>query len=425
VSLFPGVKMNGCELLAPAGSLDKLRTVIRYGADAVYLGGKEFSMRAQAANFSQSELYQGVVFAHSCNVQVFVTVNIFARNKDLAALPDYLLWLSEIGVDGLIISDAAILRLARKLVPAMSLHLSTQANVTNLESALFWQEQGLSRLNLARELTLPEIREIKEAVSAKIEIFVHGALCISYSGRCMLSLYLTGRDANQGLCAHPCRYNYRLLEEKRPGQFFPVEEDDRGAYIFNSKDLCLINRLPELISAGVDSIKIERRMKGIYYAGGIVRVYRAAIDHIRQSLAASPDSPITMPRIFMDEIAKLGTRGYTENFLDGAPKQSDMCYEGGRVDQTFVPAGVVIEPGAQPLVDVRSRIRPGDRLEYMGCGIDNHAFEVVSVATATDDMPLLQANPGSRVYLRTNPELLWESDSLIRRIGGQSRMALR
>jgi U32 family peptidase len=408
--------MRGCELLAPAGSLEKLRTVIRYGADAVYLGGKEFSMRAQSANFSQSELYQGVVFAHKRNVQVFVTVNIFAHNKDLAALPDYLLWLSEIGVDGLIISDPAVLRLAKKLVPAMSLHLSTQANVTNLGSALFWQEQGVSRLNLARELTLPEIREIKEAVSAKIEIFIHGALCISYSGRCMLSLYLTGRDANQGQCAHPCRYNYRLLEEKRPGQFFPVEEDDRGAYIFNSKDLCLINRLPELIAAGVDSLKIEGRMKGIYYAGGIVRIYRAAIDHIRQSLAASPDSPITMPRIFVDEIAKLGTRGYTENFLDGAPKQSDMCYEGARVDQTFVPAGVVIEPGAQPLVEVRSRIRPGDRLEYMGCGIDNHAFEVVYVAAATDGMPLLQANPGSRVYLRTNPELLWESDSLIRKI---------
>jgi len=408
-------KIRRCELLAPAGSFEKLRTVIRYGADAVYLGGKEFSMRAHATNFSQTELEQAVAYAHSHKVQVFVTVNIFAHNRDLAALPAYLLWLSKIEVDGLIISDPAVLRLAKKHVPAMSLHLSTQANVTNLESARFWQEQGFSQLNLARELTLAEIKEIKEAVSAKVEIFVHGALCISYSGRCLISLYLTGRDANQGNCAHPCRYDYRLLEEKRPGQFFPVEEDSRGTYIFNSKDLCLINRLPELIDAGVDSLKIEGRMKGIYYAGGIVRIYRAAIDHIRQSLAASPDSPVTMPQVILEEIAKFGTRGYTENFLDGAPAEKDMCYRKAVVDQTYVPAGIIIEPGSRPLVEVRNPIRPGERLEYMGWGLDNQAFEVVSV-TATDDTPLPQASSGSRVFLTTIPKISWESFSLIRKI---------
>ena len=404
-----------CELLAPAGSLEKLRTVIHYGANAVYLGGKEFSLRAHATNFSREELQEAVIFSHARHVRVFVTVNIFAHNRDLAKLPSYLQWLAEIGVDGLIISDPGVLHVARKVAPAMSIHLSTQANVTNLASARFWQEQGVSRLNLARELTLAEISEIKEEVSAKIEVFVHGALCISYSGRCLLSLYLTGRDANQGNCAHPCRYDYRLQEEKRPGQFFPVEEDARGTYIFNSKDLCLINRLPEIVAAGVDSIKIEGRMKGIYYAGGIVRIYRAALDHVYQCLEASPGEPVVMPPVFMEEIVKLGTRGYTENFFDGPPTENDMCYTGAVVDQTYVPAGIVLEPGSRPLVEVRNRIRPGERLEYMASGLSNVPIEVLAVETP-DGMPLAQANSGSRVLLTTSPEISWQSYGLIRRI---------
>lgn len=406
-----------CELLAPAGSLEKLRTVIHYGADAVYLGGKEFSLRAHATNFSEADLREAVVFAHARQVRVFVTVNIFAHNRDLVRLPAYLARLAEIGVDGLIISDPGVLRVASRVVPAMSIHLSTQANVTNVASALFWQELGVSRLNLARELTLAEIREIKEAVAAKIEVFVHGALCISYSGRCLLSLYLTGRDANQGNCAHPCRYDYRLQEGKRPGQFFPVEEDGRGTYIFNSKDLCLINRLPEIVAAGVDSIKIEGRMKGIYYAGGIVRIYRAALDHVYRCLEDAPGAPVVMPPVFMEEIAKLGTRGYTENFFDGAPQEDDMCYTGAVVDQTYVPAGIVLEPGARPLVAVRNRIRPGERLEYMAAGLDNVPFAVLAV-TAPDGRPLEQANSGSRVMLTTSPEVSWQTYGLIRRIQG-------
>ena len=404
-----------CELLAPAGSLEKLRTVIHYGADAVYLGGKQFSLRAHATNFSEGDLQEAVIFAHARHVRVFVTVNIFAHNRDLARLPSYLQWLAEIGVDGLIISDPGVLHVARKVAPAMSIHLSTQANVTNLESARFWQEQGVSRLNLARELTLAEIREIRQGISAKVEVFVHGALCISYSGRCLLSLYLTGRDANQGNCAHPCRYAYRLQEEKRPGQFFPMEEDGRGTYIFNSKDLCLINRLPEIVAAGVDSIKIEGRMKGIYYAGGIVRIYRAVLDHVQQCLEASPGEPVVMPPVFMEEIVKLGTRGYTENFIDGAPTEDDMCYTGAVVDQTYVPAGIVLEPGTCPRVAVRNRIRPGEHLEYMAAGLDNVPFEVLAVTTA-DGRPLDQANSGTQVLLTTSPEISWQSYGLIRRI---------
>lgn len=413
---IPGNKKNiRCELLAPAGSLEKLKTAIHYGADAVYLGGKEFSLRAHATNFSDDDIDQAVAFAHERGVRVFVTINIFAHNRDFDRLPKYLLRLAETGVDGLIISDPGVLRVAKKVVPTMSIHLSTQANVTNVESALFWQDQGVSRLNLARELSLAEISRIKERIKAKVEVFVHGALCISYSGRCMLSLYLTGRDANQGKCAHPCRYGYRIEEQKREGQFFPVEEDGRGTYIFNSKDLCLINRLPDLVAAGVDSIKIEGRMKGIYYAAGIVRIYRAALDFIYQKMDEAPGQPVAIGPGFMEEIVKLGSRGYTENFLDGPPTVDDMRYTGARVDQTYVPAGVVLKPGGRPLVEARNRIRPGDRLEYMDQGLQNISFEVLTLESQGGKI-LEQANPGNKVYLTTIPEISWQSHGLIRRV---------
>ncbi len=417
VKEFNQKKSPRCELLAPAGSLEKLKTAIHYGADAVYLGGKEFSLRAHATNFSKEEIAEAVSFAHERAVRVFVTVNIFAHNRDFDHLSTYLLHLADIGVDGLIISDPGILRCAREVVPQMSIHLSTQANVTNSDSALFWQEQGVTRLNLARELSLAEIVDIKKSLSAKIEVFVHGALCISYSGRCMLSLYLTGRDGNQGECAHPCRYGYRIEESKREGMFFPVEEDGRGTYIFNSKDLCLINRLPELVAAGVDSIKIEGRMKGIYYAGGIVRIYREALDYIYRCWAKDPVKKITMPSFFMEEISKLGSRGYTENFFDGAPDIDDMRYTGARVDQTYVPAGLVVQAGARPLVEARNRIRPGETFEYMAPRLVNTTFKVLSVDTPTGKT-LEQANPGNEVILTTSPEITWEVNGLIRRVQG-------
>ncbi len=405
----------GCELLAPAGSLEKLKTAIYYGADAVYLGGKDFGLRAHATNFSSEEMEEAVVFAHGADVRVFVTVNIFAHNRDFAKLADYLQWLEKIGVDGVIVSDPGVLRLARMTVPSLSIHLSTQANVTNSQSALFWQEQGVTRLNLARELSFGEICQIKEQVQVKIEIFVHGALCISYSGRCMLSLYLTGRDANRGQCAHPCRYGYRVEEGKRPDQFFPVEEDSRGTYIFNSKDLCLVNRLPDLVGAGIDSVKIEGRMKGIYYVAGIVRIYRAALDHIARSRIEHPEMPVSMPSIFMEEVFKLGSRGYTENFFDGPPGVEDMRYTGARVDQTYVPAAVVLQAGPPAVFEVRNRILPGDRLEYMDKGLNNISFEVCSIETPTGKV-LGQANPGNQVLLQTIPKVSWEPHALIRRV---------
>lgn len=408
-----------CELLAPAGSLEKLKTAIAYGADAVYLGGRDFSLRAHAANFTLEEMAEGISFAHRHGARVFVTVNIFAHNRDLGQLPAYLAELRRIGADALIISDPGVLRIARRTVPEMKLHLSTQANVTNEESALFWQEQGVNRLNLARELSLAEIHRIKQVVGAKVEVFVHGALCISYSGRCMLSLYLTGRDANQGKCAHPCRYSYQLREEKRPGQLFPVEEDQRGTYIFNSKDLCLINRLPHLLAAGVDSIKIEGRMKGIYYVGGIVRIYRAALDHTLAGLKNGCQTAVNdMPSSFMEEIDKLGTRGYTENFFNGAPGEEEMCYGGAVVEQNYVPALLVLQNGSRPLVEARHRIRVDDTLEYMAAGIDNIPFRVLAMRDQ-EGRPLEQANPGIRFFLDADRPIDWHPFTLARRVREQ------
>lgn len=402
------------ELLAPAGSFEKLKTAIHYGADAVYLGGKHFGLRAKAGNFALDEIRAAVVFAHARDVRVFVTVNIMAHNRDFETLSDYLIGLGVAGVDGLIISDPGIFRIARKVVPELSIHISTQANITNSESALFWQDMGATRVNLARELSFAEMCEVKEATGIKIEVFVHGALCISYSGRCMLSHYLTGRDANKGACAHPCRYNYRLEEEKRPGEYFPVEEDERGVYIFNSKDLCLLERLPEMVNAGIDSIKLEGRMKGIYYAGGIVRIYRAALDYINEQ-RESGNADIVLPDVFMAEIMKLGSRGYSENFFDGSVGAENMLYTGPKVTQEYVPAAIIRKACEPVVIQVRNVIRPGDSLEYMAPGLKNITFTVAEVQSLNGN-PLEQANPNMEVFLFTDKAIDWHEHGLIRRV---------
>lgn len=385
------------ELLAPAGNFEKMQTAIHYGANAVYLGGKKFSLRAHATNFGEEEIAQAVAYAHERGVQVYTTLNIFAHNDDLAELPDYLAALEEAKVDGLIISDPGILAVAQRTVPQLPIHLSTQANVTNLESVRFWAGQGVKRLNLARELSLAEISQIRQATEAELEIFVHGALCISYSGRCLLSLYLTGRDANQGNCAHPCRYHYRLEEEKRPGQFFPVEEDSRGTYIFNAKDLCLLNRLPELIRAGADSLKLEGRMKSVYYVGAITRLYRAALDYWKtEGLDA------VLPETFREELLKIGSRGYTENFFDQPPTAADMLYNGAMISYDYAPVGIVRQAGPQPVIETRNPIAVGDRLEYLGRGLVNTDHTVLCL-TGQNGVQLPQANPNNLVTLALDP----------------------
>jgi len=391
------------ELLAPAGNFEKLIIAVHYGADAVYLGNQEYSLRAHASNFSDEELEAAVCYAHDHGVKAYVTVNIFARNHDLERLADHLCYLQNIRVDGIIIADPGIFRVARQVVPGMPVHLSTQANVTNAEQALFWQDHGIRRINLARELELSEIAAIKKATSLEVEVFVHGAICISYSGRCLLSHYFTGRDANHGDCAQPCRYFYALAEEKRPGLFFPIEEDRRGTYILNARDLCLINRLPELVLAGVDSVKIEGRMKGIYYVGSVVRVYRAALDFL-----AGMDTEVwqrpsgesaLVPGIFLEELARVGTRGYTENFLTGPPGPQSMLYDAPREKQQSILAGVVLTPGPEPQIEARNPLRPGEQIEYLGKGITALPFTIKELRNS-EGICLAQANPGDRVFMR-------------------------
>ncbi len=394
------------ELLAPAGNFEKMVTAIHYGADAVYMGGKQFSLRAKAGNFSEEKMMEAVEYAHAHDVKVYITINILAHNRDFAGLDEYLFQLQKAGVDGLIISDPGILRRARKCVPEIPVHLSTQANVTNAQAAQFWFEQGVSRLNLARELSLDEVLEVREETKGELEIFVHGAICISYSGRCMLSNYMTGRDANQGACAHPCRYSYKLLEEKRPGEYFPVEEDERGTYIFNSKDLCLLEGLPELVASGADSLKIEGRMKSIFYVGGVTRIYRAALDYLRGLPAEAWENPaeIVLPTIFSEEIAKTGTRGTSENFFRQAPGSSEMLYNGPRVQMEVEPVAVIRKEGEFPLVEARNVLETGDHIEYMLPGIECDPCTVVRMETEKGE-ELTRANPGNRIVLHTEPVL--------------------
>ncbi len=405
------------ELLAPAGNFEKMVTAIHYGADAVYMGGKQFSLRAKAGNFSDPAMEEAVRTAHSHGVKVYVTINILAHNRDFAGLDDYLLQLQDTGVDGLIIADPGILHRAKQVVAEIPVHLSTQANVTNAQAAEFWFNQGVQRLNLARELSLEEIREVRERCAGEIEIFVHGAICISYSGRCMLSNYMTGRDANQGTCAHPCRYSYKLIEEKRPGEYFPVEEDERGTYIFNSKDLCLLEGLPELIAAGASSLKIEGRMKSIFYVGGVTRIYRAALDYLEKLPAVAWENPdeIVFPSVFLEEIEKIGTRGGTENFFRGAPASSEMLYDSPRAAMRVEPVAVIRGVGDAPLVEARNVIETGDVVEYMLSGIESVSGTVVCMVNEKGQEQQ-RANPGNRLFLYTEPALpLLRVNGIIRR----------
>ena len=394
------------ELLAPAGNMAKLVTAIQYGADALYLAGERFGLRAKAGNFDLPTMTEAIAYARARRVKTYVTINIIAHNADLNGLDDYLLELAGLAPDGLIIADPGILLRARRLAPQLPVHLSTQANVTNYAAAQFWLDQGVARLNLARELSLAEIAEIRAKVTGELEVFVHGALCISYSGRCMLSNYMTGRDANQGNCAHPCRYSYALVEEKRPGQYFPVEEDERGTYIFNAKDLCLLEKLPLLVAAGVNALKIEGRMKSIFYVGGVVRVYRAALDYLAGLPAEAWQEPeaIRLPAEMIVEIGRTGTRGTTENFISERPSGTEMIYTTSRAEQPFEPIAVVRASGTPLVVEVRNTLTVGERGEYMGPGISTIPF-VITAMTDAQGLSCPRANPGNVVRLTTDPPL--------------------
>lgn len=352
------------ELLAPAGNLEKLKMAVLYGADAVYLSGQAYGLRALANNFSFDDMRIALDLAKKKNVKVYVTVNILAHNKELEGIPSYLEDLAKLGVDGIIVSDPGIIRIAKEVVPEMPLHLSTQANTTNWSSAKYWKEQGIKRIVLARELSLEEIKEIKDKTEVELETFVHGAMCISYSGRCLLSNYLAQRDANRGLCAHPCRWKYYLMEETRPGEYYPILEDERGTYIFNSKDLCLLEYLPNLIEAGVNSFKVEGRMKSVHYVATIIRVYRQAID----SYFDNPDRYVVKEE-WLEEIAKVSHRDYTEGLFQGQATSKSQNYATSSYKRTHDFVGIVESYNQESntaVVEVRNRIKAGETLEFVG-----------------------------------------------------------
>ena len=353
--------MKKPELLAPAGNMEKLKMALLYGADAVYLGGKAFGLRAFGGNFTNEELQEAVDFAHKLGKKIYVTVNIFPHNSDIAKLPAYLTFLNEIKVDAVLVADLGVFTLAKEYAPDVELHISTQANNTNWAAVNAWAELGASRVVLAREMSLEEIKEIREKCSVELEMFVHGAMCISYSGRCLMSNYLTGRDANRGSCAQPCRWNYALVEEKRPGQYFPVLEDERGTYIFNSKDMCLLPYLPDVIASGVDSLKIEGRMKSVHYAASVVKAYREAID----SYFAAPEQ-FEVKQEWVEELDKVSHRAYTTGFYYGRPTEKDQIYGTSSYTQTSDFVGLVLdydEKTGFATVEQRNNMKVGQEIE--------------------------------------------------------------
>ena len=353
------------ELLIPAGSLEVLRVAVDYGADAVYIGGEAFGLRAKAHNFTMEEMKEGCDYCHAHGARLYVTVNIFAHNADLPGVRVYLKRLKEIPVDALIISDPAIFTMAREILPDMELHVSTQANNTNYGIYQFWYRLGAKRVVSARELSLEELKEIRANIPEDMEIesFIHGAMCISYSGRCLLSNFLTGRDANQGACTHPCRWKYSVVEEKRPGEYFPVEEDDRGTYIFNSKDLCMIEHVPELVDAGIDSFKIEGRMKTALYVATVARTYRKAIDDYLES---EEKYRANLP-YYKEEIGKCTYRQFTTGFYFGKPGPEEQVYDNNEYVKDYIYIGKVEsvdEEGRIQFVQ-RNKFVVGQQIEAM------------------------------------------------------------
>lgn len=357
--------MRPVELLIPASSLEVLKIAVIYGADAVYIGGEVFGLRAKAKNFSMEDMAEGIQFAHEHGVKVYVTANILAHNGDLEGVREYFTQLKEIKPDALIISDPGIYTIAKEICPEIERHISTQANNTNYGTYQFWWNQGAKRVVTARELSLNEIAEIRKNIPDEMEIetFVHGAMCISYSGRCLLSNYFTGRDANQGACTHPCRWKYAVVEEKRPGEYLPVYENERGTYIFNSKDLCMIEHIPELIEAGIDSFKIEGRMKTALYVATVARTYRKAID----DYLTSPEKYKENMDWYLEQISNCTYRQFTTGFFFGKPSEESQIYDNNTYIKEYTYLGIVGECNEEGLyqIEQRNKFSVGEQIEVM------------------------------------------------------------
>ena len=371
--------MKKPELLVPASSLEVLKTAVRYGADAVYIGGEVFGLRAKAKNFSLEEMKEGVEFAHRYNVKVYVTANILAHNSDIEPVKAYFNDLKKVKPDALIIADPAIFTIAKEMLPDMELHISTQANNTNYGTYNFWHSLGAKRVVSARELSISEIKDIRNHIpdDLEIETFVHGAMCISYSGRCLLSSFMAGRDANKGACTHPCRWKYAVMEENRPGQYMPIEENERGTYIFNSKDLCMIEHIPELIDAGIDSFKIEGRMKTALYVATVARTYRMAIDDY---LEDPKKYEMNLPK-YRTFISQCTYRQYTTGFFFGKPDETTQIYDCNVYERDYVYLGIVGDQVGKMeySLEQKNKFYQGQKIEVMKADGNDIEVEVVSI----------------------------------------------
>ncbi len=386
------------ELLIPASSLEVLKTAVIFGADAVYIGGEVFGLRAKAKNFSHDDMKEGIAFAHEHGVRVHVTVNILAHNRDLEGVREYLKELKELGPDALIIADPAIFEMAKEICPEIERHISTQANNTNYGTYQFWWKQGAKRVVSARELSLEEIKEIRANIPEEMEIesFIHGAMCISYSGRCLLSNYFTGRDANQGACTHPCRWKYAVVEETRPGEYMPVYENERGTYIFNSKDLCMIEHIPELIDAGIDSFKIEGRMKTALYVATVARTYRKAIDDYLED----PELYRKNMPWYLDQISNCTYRQFTTGFYFGRPDDEAQIYDSNTYVREYTYLGIIGgERDGMYRIEQRNKFSVGETIELMKPNGDNIEVTVKKIVDEDGNEQESAPHPKQVLYI--------------------------
>ena len=401
------------ELLAPAGDLEKLKIAVLYGADAVYFGGEAFSLRSGAGNFTLEEMREGVAYAHARQVKCYLTLNIYPHNEDLAPMEAYLEAIREIPIDAFLVSDPGAMMVLKEKIPDAVIHLSTQANMTNYRTAQFWYAQGVRRIVTAREMSLKEIADMrgKLPTDMEIEAFVHGAMCVSYSGRCLLSNFMAGRDANRGECAHPCRWKYALVEEQRPGVYWPIEEDTHGSYILNSGDLCMIEYLPELLAAGVTSFKIEGRMKSIFYLASVVAQYRKAIDAIGE------DGYSDHAAAWLAELGKASHRTFTTGFYFGKPDASAHNYETSSYVRDYTFTGLVLGYDAESgeaLVEQRNKMTAGETIEVFGPSGEFFSQTLCGMRDADSGEPLGSA-PHPQQHLRIPMKEPVSAGSMLRR----------
>lgn len=404
--------MRKIELLSPAGDFERLKLALKFGADAVYLGGEQFGMRTNPSNFNADQLKEAVSLVHSLGKKVYLTCNTLPRNNEIEYLPDFLKYAADIGIDAFIIADVGVMMLAKKYAPDVEIHMSTQVGIVNYQTANSFYELGAKRIVTARELSLEDIKTIRDKTppELEIEVFVHGAMCMSFSGRCILSDYMVGRDANRGDCAQPCRWKYHLVEETRPGQYFPVNQDESGTYIFNSRDLCMIEHIPELVDAGIDSFKIEGRAKSEYYTAIVTYAYRNAIDEYLKN----PSADFKVPQWILDEMEKMSHREYTTGFNFGPMKNGQVLDTGGYIRSWDVCALFNSYSNGRLVVDQRNRFYQGDILEVVEPNKKPYQITVEDLYNETADEKVDVANKATNTY-SFKCDIPISSDAIFRR----------